>query len=284
MEAVVSTTTESALQITGRVVKRQLSYFFNYNDKFEEVKRYIEMLNNTRKRIQHQVNNAEMNPEEIEDDVQHCIKQLDEKIEKYEQFIQDEYHSKKRCSIGFFPRNMSLRYRLGRNATKMVEEIKVEELWNKRFDEVSYRVLPSINVSLTDISYESFASRTKTIDMFMQALEDSTVNMIGLYGVGGVGKTTLVKEVAKKAQEKKSFPVAVMANITRNPNIITIQGQIAEMLGMRLEEEIVRVDRIWKRLKKEKENILIILDDLWDRLDLNRLGIPNSDEDDGNQN
>ncbi|KOM37189.1 hypothetical protein LR48_Vigan03g057000 [Vigna angularis] len=285
MEAVVSTTTESALQIAGRAVKRQLSYFFNYNDKFEEVKRYTEMLDNTRKRIQHQVNNAEMNAEEIEDDVQHCLKQLDEKIEKYEKFIHDECHSKTRCSIGFFPRNLSLRYRLGRNATKMVEEMKVEELWNKMFDEVSYRVLPSINVSLTNISYESFASRTKTIDMFMQALEDSTVNMIGLYGVGGVGKTTLVKEVAKKAQEKKLFTVVVMANITRNPNIITIQGQIAEILGMRLEEEseIVRADRIRKRLKKEKENTLIILDDLWDRLDLNRLGIPNSDEDDGSQ-
>ncbi|BAT83721.1 hypothetical protein VIGAN_04091900 [Vigna angularis var. angularis] len=285
MEAVVSTTTESALQIAGRAVKRQLSYFFNYNDKFEEVKRYTEMLDNTRKRIQHQVNNAEMNAEEIEDDVQHCLKQLDEKIEKYEKFIHDECHSKTRCSIGFFPSNLSLRYRLGRNATKMVEEMKVEELWNKMFDEVSYRVLPSINVSLTNISYESFASRTKTIDMFMQALEDSTVNMIGLYGVGGVGKTTLVKEVAKKAQEKKLFTVVVMANITRNPNIITIQGQIAEILGMRLEEEseIVRADRIRKRLKKEKENTLIILDDLWDRLDLNRLGIPNSDEDDGSQ-
>ncbi|WVZ07080.1 hypothetical protein V8G54_020426 [Vigna mungo] len=285
MEAVVSTTTENALQIAGRVVKRQLSYFFNYNDKYEEVKRYVEMLDNTRKRIQHQVNNAEMNAEEIEDDVQHCLKQLDEKIEKYEQFIHDEYHSKTRCSIGFFPSNLSLRYRLGRNATKMVEEMKVEELWNKTFEEVSYRVLPSINVSLTNISYESFASRTKTIDMFMQALEDSTVNMIGLYGVGGVGKTTLVKEVAKKAQEKKLFTVVVMANITRNPNIIAIQGQIAEILGMRLEEEseIVRADRIRKRLKKEKENTLIILDDLWDRLDLNRLGIPNSDEDDGSQ-
>ncbi|XP_068488972.1 uncharacterized protein [Phaseolus vulgaris] len=285
MEVVVSTATENALQIAVRVVKRQLSYFFNYNDKFEEVKCHIEMLDNTRKRIQHQVDNAEMNAEEIEDDVQHCLKQLDEKIKKYELFIRDEQHSKTRCSIGFFPNNLSLRYRLGRNATKMAEEMKVEELWNKRFDEVSYRVLPSINAALTNISYESFASRTKTMDMFMQALEDSTVNMIGLYGVGGVGKTTLVKEVAKKAQEKKLFNVVVMANITRNPNITKIQGQIAEMLGMRLEEEseIVRADRIRKRLMKEKENTLIILDDLWEGLDLNRLGIPYSDEDDGSQ-
>ncbi|KAK7395380.1 hypothetical protein VNO78_15933 [Psophocarpus tetragonolobus] len=187
MEPVVSTTTESALQIGGGVIKRQVGYFFNYNDKLEEVKQYLEMLDNARQR---------------------------------------------------------LRYRLGRRATKVAEEIKVEELWNKRFDKVSHRSSPSINVALLNICYESFGSRNKTLEMIMKALEDSTVNMIGVYGVGGV-------------------------------------GQIAEMLGMRLEEEseIVRADRIRKRLKKERGNTLIILDDLWDGLDLNRLGIPCGDDD-----
>ena len=119
----------------------------------------------------------------------------------------------------------------------------------------------------------------------MKALEDSTVNIVGVYGAGGVGKTTLVKEVANKAREKKLFNMVVMANVTRIPDIERIQGQIAEMLGMRLEEEseIVRADRIRKRLMKEKESTLIILDDLWDGLNLNILGIPRSEDDDGSQ-
>ncbi|TKY65513.1 disease resistance protein [Spatholobus suberectus] len=285
MDAVVSATTESALQIGGGVVKRQVGYFYSYNDKLKEVKHYIEMLDNARKRIQIEVNDAKMNAEEIEDDVQHWLNQVDEKIKKYECFIHDERHVKTRCSIGFFPNNLQLRYRLGRNATKMVEEIKADELWNKRFDKVSYRVCPSMDVALSNTGYESFGSRNKTLEKIMKTLEDSTVNMIGVYGVGGVGKTTLVKEVAKKAQEKKLFNMVVMANITRNPNIKEIQGQIAEMLGMRLEEEseIVRADRIRKRLKKEKENTLIILDDLWNGLDMKRLGIPCSDDEDGSQ-
>ncbi|XP_020218566.2 uncharacterized protein LOC109801841 [Cajanus cajan] len=54
---------------------------------------------------------------------------------------------------------------------------------------------------------------------------------------------------------------------------------------MRLEEEseIVRADRIRKRLNKEKEKTLIILDDLWSGLDMKRLGIPFSDDEDGSQ-
>ncbi|RDY12806.1 putative disease resistance protein, partial [Mucuna pruriens] len=243
------------------------------------------MLDDARKRVQNEVIVAEMNAEEIEDDVKNWLKQVDEKIKEYKSFLCDGCHKKTRCSIGFFPNNLQLRYRLGRKAMKTVEEIKADGLWNKKFDKVSYKVGPSMDVVLSNTGYESFASRNKTMEMIMQALEDSTVSMIGVYGVGGVGKTTLVKEVAKIAKEKKLFNTVVMANITRNPDIKKVQGHIAEMLGMRLEEEseIVRADRIQKRLKKEKENTLIILDDLWDGLDLNRLGIPLSEDDDNQQ-
>ncbi|KAL5166960.1 putative disease resistance protein [Glycine soja] len=286
MDPITSATAQSALQIAVHVVKRQLGYIFNYKDKFKEVEQYIERMDDNRKRVQNKVDDAEKNGEEIEDDVQHWLKQVDEKIKKYECFINDERHAQTRCSIRvIFPNNLWLRYRLGRNATKMVEEIKADGHSNKEFDKVSYRLGPSFDAALLNTGYVSFGSRNETMEKIMKALEDSTVNIVGVYGAGGVGKTTLVKEVADKAREKKLFNMVVMANVTRIPDIERIQGQIAEMLGMRLEEEseIVRADRIRKRLMKEKENTLIILDDLWDGLNLNILGIPRSEDDDGSQ-
>nr|AEB06129.1 Rpp4 candidate R7 [Glycine max] len=286
MDPITSATAQSALQIAEHVVKRQLGYIFNYKDKFKEVEQYIERLDDTRKRVQNEVNDAEKNGEEINDEVQHWLKQVDEKIKKYECFINDERHAQTRCSIRLiFPNNLSLRYRLGRKATKMVEEIKADGHSNKKFDKVSYRLGPSSDAALLNTGYVSFGSRNETMEKIMKALEDSTVNIVGVYGAGGVGKTTLVKEVANKAREKKLFNMVVMANVTRIPDTEKIQGQIAEMLGMRLEEEseIVRADRIRKRLMKEKESTLIILDDLWDGLNLNILGIPRSEDDDGSQ-
>ncbi|KAL2570214.1 hypothetical protein AAZV13_18G173600 [Glycine max] len=286
MDPITSATAQSALQIAEHVVKRQVGYIFNYKDKFKEVEQYIERLDDTRKRVQNEVNDAEKNGEEINDEVQHWLKQVDEKIKKYECFIDDERHAQTRCSIRLiFPNNLSLRYRLGRKATKIVEEIKADGHSNKKFDKVSYRLGPSSDAALLNTGYVSFGSRNETMEKIMKALEDSTVNIVGVYGAGGVGKTTLVKEVANKAREKKLFNMVVMANVTRIPDIEKIQGQIAEMLGMRLEEEseIVRADRIRKRLMNEKENTLIILDDLWDGLNLNILGIPRSEDDDGSQ-
>ncbi|XP_028213987.1 uncharacterized protein LOC114396284 [Glycine soja] len=286
MDPITSVAAQSALEIAKQVVNRQVGYIFHYKDKLKEVEQYIERLNDTRKRVQNEVNSAEKNGEEIEDDVQHWLKKVDEKIKKYECFINDERHAQTRCSIRLiFPNNLWLRYRLGRNATKMIEEIKADGHSNKRFDKVSYRLGPSFDAALSNTGYVSFGSRNEIMKKIMKALEDSTVNIVGVYGAGGVGKTTLVKEVANKAREKKLFNMVVMANVTRIPDIQKIQEQIAEMLGMRLEEEseIVRADRIRKRLKKEKENTLIILDDLWDGLNLNILGIPRSEDDNGSQ-
>ncbi|KAL5166949.1 putative disease resistance protein [Glycine soja] len=286
MDPITSAAAQSAMQNAEAMVKRQLGYIFNYKDKFKEVEECIEMLDDNRKKVQNEVNDAKKNGEEIEDGVQHWLKQVDEKIKKYESFINDERHAQTRCSFRvIFPNNLWLRYRLGRNATKMVEEIKADGHPNKRFDKVSYRLGPSSDAALLNTGYESFGSRNETIEKIMKALEDSTVNIVGVYGAGGMGKTTLVKEVANKSREKKLFNMVVMANVTRIPDIEKIQGQIAEMLGMRLEEEseIVRADRIRKRLMNEKENTLIILDDLWDGLNLNILGIPRSEDDDGSQ-
>ncbi|XP_027925695.1 uncharacterized protein LOC114183052 isoform X2 [Vigna unguiculata] len=289
MDAVVSTTTEGGLKIVGHVVKRQLGYFFSYKDKFKELEFYIEKLEHNKERLQHRVDNALRNAEEIENDIQHCLKEMDEKIKEYKSYINDKCHEKTICSISFFPNNFRSRYQLGRKATKMVDEIIRDELWKtSKIENVSYRESPSTNVVFSNTGYESFASRTRTMEMIMKALEDSTVDMIGVYGPGGVGKTTLVLEIAKKTREKKLFKTVVMANVTRNPDTKKIQGQIADVLGMRLEEEseIARADHIRKRLKNEKENVLIILDDLWDGLDLNKLGIPCNDDnlDDVSQN
>ncbi|XP_022635611.1 uncharacterized protein LOC106758545 isoform X2 [Vigna radiata var. radiata] len=280
MDPIVSTATESALNITASLVKRQVGYFFNYKDKFKELESYIEKLEHNKERLQHQVDSALRSAEEIEKDVQRCLTLMDDKIKEYKSYINDECHAKTICSIGFFPNNFRLRYQLGRKATKMVEEIIGNELWKTSFDNVSYQEFPSIDATFSNNGYESFGSRTKTMEMIMKALQDSTVGMIGVYGPGGVGKTTLVKEIANKAREKNLFETVIIANITGNPDFKIIQEQIAGMLGMKLEEEseIARVDRIRKRLKNEKENTLIILDDLWGGVDFNKLGIPCNDD------
>ncbi|XP_034886741.1 probable disease resistance protein At4g27220 [Populus alba] len=71
----------------------------------------------------------------------------------------------------------------------------------------------------------------------MNALKAADVKIVGVYGMGGEGKTTLVKEVSKQAIEDKLFDKMVIASVTRNPDTMKIQGRIADQLGLTFNEE-----------------------------------------------
>ncbi|GAY33111.1 hypothetical protein CUMW_274640 [Citrus unshiu] len=127
--------------------------------------------------------------------------------------------------------------------------------------------------------FEAFDSRKKVFQDVMEALRDDKLNIIGVYGMGGVGKTTLVKQVAKQVLEDKLFDKVVMAEVTQTPDHHKIQNKLAFDLGMEFglnENEFQRAERLHERLKKEKQ-LLIILDNIWTKLELDKIGIPTGD-------
>ncbi|KAG5255212.1 disease resistance protein [Salix suchowensis] len=128
--------------------------------------------------------------------------------------------------------------------------------------------LPSKEFTPSESSKEAF-------EKTMKALKDDNVNMIGLYGMGGVGKTTLVKEVGRRAKETQLFDEVLLATVSQNPNVMDIQDRMAESLGLHFDEETTegRANRLWKRLETERK-LLVILDDVWQDVDLEEIGIP----------
>lgn len=108
----------------------------------------------------------------------------------------------------------------------------------------------------------------------LRALDNEEISITGVYGMARVGKTTIMKEVAKQVKRVKKFSEVVMVTISQSGDLIKIQKEIANRLGLKLEEDSisVRALRLAARLKLEKK-ILIILDDVWERLELSQVGI-----------
>ncbi|MCI12929.1 CC-NBS-LRR resistance protein, partial [Trifolium medium] len=97
--------------------------------------------------------------------------------------------------------------------------------------------------------------------------------------MGGIGKTTLVKEVGKELKESGQFAHVIYTTVSFTPDIKKIQDDIAGPLGLKFWEytESYRAKKLWSRLTNG-EKILLILDDVRDQeplLDFDAIGIPN---------
>nr|XP_011465964.1 PREDICTED: uncharacterized protein LOC101311209 isoform X2 [Fragaria vesca subsp. vesca] len=119
-----------------------------------------------------------------------------------------------------------------------------------------------------------FESRISVIRDVMDALTDDESNPIVICGMGGIGKTTLVKEIGAKAGEVQLFDEIAVAEFTQEPDLFKIQGQIAKALGLQLTGEDNRAAKLRERLSQGNKNVLLILDNVWTQLDLWEIGIP----------
>ncbi|KAL2964909.1 hypothetical protein AAZX31_16G029800 [Glycine max] len=277
MDAVSSALIEPVTNSVLDLVKKHVDYI-RYRQNVGELYECVEQLELDKERVDHQCNRAVKNGHKIEVKAREWSRKVGEFKTEVENYKNDEGHRKAGLTNCLFP---YFRYRLGRLAKKKAVEGKKLIDGCPKPDEIAFRGNVTFNDAiLSNTDLMEFDSRKSIMEDIMEKLEDPTVKMIGVHGPGGVGKSTLIKAIAGSAQVKKLFNVVAFSEITANPNVKKIQEDIAYVLGLTLEGEgeNVRADSLRRRLKQEKENTLIILDDLWDRLDLNKLGIPLDDD------
>ncbi|XP_061364302.1 uncharacterized protein LOC133307764 [Gastrolobium bilobum] len=261
------------MSVVGRVgafayapIIEQAGYLIFYDGNFKKLEDHIK------------VEEERRNGKEIETDVQKWQEKVNEVIEEANKLQEDPHRANVGCSGWLFP-NLLLRHQLSIKATNMAKEV-VEVQGKAKFDRVAYLPpLDGVGSSSGTSGSEKLETRESIKEDIMQALKDPKVHNIGVYGLGGMGKTHMVMEVAHIAKQDKLFDEVVMANVSKTPDLKTIQGEIADLLGLRFDEETVagRASRLRQRIKAEK-TILLVLDDIWTKLDLKKVGIPSKDE------
>ncbi|XP_022718918.1 uncharacterized protein LOC111277046 isoform X2 [Durio zibethinus] len=279
--SIVGSLATKAAEYTVDPIARQVSYLFKHESKFQNLKNQLQKLKDAREIVQHSVDEANRNAEQIFPCVNRWLTTVNEKIsdQAATQLKEDEEKAKKRCFAELCP-NFKSRYQLSKKMEKEVNTIA--QLLNQKDEfngRVSDRPAPKEIATRPVKDYKAFESRSGVLNGLMEALEDDNFNIIGVHGMGGVGKTTLVKEVARQAKEKQLLDEVVLVAVTQTPNTVNIQNEIAEKLGLKFDETSVdvRATRLRDRLKNANK-VLVILDDIWVPLNLEELGIPSRDE------
>ncbi|KAI5670299.1 hypothetical protein M9H77_10663 [Catharanthus roseus] len=225
--------------------------------------------------VQGQVDAAQRNVEFIRPAVEAWLTEVDKTKSDSDEIFEQVRTIGTSCFRGWCLHTRS-RYSLSRRAKKLYE-VALDLQGSGKFDRVADPIPITCLPTISSGDFKNFESRNLVMKEIMEALQDDEICMIGICGMGGTGKTMLVKEISQKAKDEHMFDEVALAVVSQNLNVREIQNQLADRLGLSFPEETisVRAERLHARLMMNaSKNILVILDDVWNAIELGEIGIP----------
>ncbi|XP_058003842.1 probable disease resistance protein At5g63020 [Hevea brasiliensis] len=162
---------------------------------------------------------------------------------------------------------------VGRVAKKLEDVIALKAKGD--FKEVVERTLPE-QVVVRNVN-PTVGTET-TLDEAWSFITGDQVGIFGMYGMGGVGKTTLLTQINNRfATISNNFDVLIWAVVSKDLKLEKIQEQIWKKIGFlddKWETKSLRekADDIFHALSRKK--FVLLLDDIWQRVDLEEIGVP----------
>ena len=255
-------------------VRSKIKTTFNLHSNLAAVEQGMKSLTDRIKEVKGATEAAEKEGNKIKAEVVTWLQDV-ETLQPGVDAIQGQMVNNKEPSRCFL--NCRKRYRASREVEKTLEEIErlllVAEKFN--YDVVCPTRVPGEVEHIPGPSIQGQTTASKKLDEIWKALDEGA-KRIGIWGLGGVGKTTLVKTLNNELKDASTQPfgIVIWATVSKNVVIKNVQKQIAERLNLevKMEESVQRMaSRLYERLEKE-EKFLLILDDVWAKIDLDTLG------------
>ncbi|KAL4613911.1 hypothetical protein ACB092_07G016400 [Castanea dentata] len=270
--ALVATTSE----LLCSCVRSKINTTFNLHSNLAAVEKEMESLTVHIEVVKRETEAAEKEGKEIKAQVVIWLKDV-ETLQPRVNAIQGQMVNNNRPSRCFL--NCRKRYRASREVEETLKEIRRLLPVAASFDSgvVCLTRVPRAVECIPGPSIQGQTTASKKLDEIRKALDDG-FKRIGIWGLGGVGKTTLVKNLNNQLREAstQAFGIVIWATVSKNLVIKNVQKQIAERLYLEVKmDESVQgmASRLYERLEKE-EKFLLILDDVWAKIDLDTLGVP----------
>ncbi|KAF2594678.1 hypothetical protein F2Q70_00042694 [Brassica cretica] len=186
------------------------------------------------------------------------------------------------CLFGYFSEDCISSYEYGKEVSKKLEDVKELYSTGDFKDVAGKRRAAKVETKRIQTTVGLDSMIGKAWDSIMKP-ERRT---LGIYGMGGVGKTTLLATINNKFDEEvNEFDVVIWVVVSKDLQYKGIHDQILRRL---------RVDKEWENQTEEEkkkliENILgrkkfiLLLDDLWSAVDLNKIGVPSPTQENGSK-
>ena len=252
---------------------------------YRDVKKRVEDEQKLQKEIKHVVTGWIRSVESMEGEVNEMLTKGEEEI-------------KKKClgtcctCCTCCPRNCRASYELGKMVPKKINA--VSQLCSKanNFQEVAAPLptppaievvaAPSPTLPVIELPLDNTVGLDSLSEEVWRCLQDDKVRTIGLYGMGGVGKTTLLKRINNEFLETSfEFDIVIWVVVSKPASVEKIQEMVLRQCDApdnrwkgRSEDE--KAKEIYNILKTRK--FILLLDDIWEQLNLLKIGFPLNDQ------
>ncbi|XP_028753117.1 probable disease resistance protein At4g27220 [Neltuma alba] len=191
-------------------------------------------------------------------------------VRKANNFIQQETRPKKWFG---FCNDWFLQYSLAKKLERIMQEIPTIMEKAENFSQVAHAAGPP-GMEFYSQEFMHFKSRNLVYEQLREELKNDNIHRIGLQAMGGSGKTTMTKAIGKELENSKAFDKVVFIEVPNPVDEKKIQDEIAKKLELKLEDgkDLTHAEQIWIRITNAG-SVFIILDDVWEELKLENIGI-----------
>ncbi|KAJ4769605.1 Disease resistance protein RPS5 [Rhynchospora pubera] len=183
--------------------------------------------------------------------------------------IRNRYQQRSRC-LGGWSFNCWSNYWISKNAMRKLRE--VEKLHQKgNFEKVDTQLPPQIQD--LPVGLDVGSKEEAGLQEILRYIDDNQYNTIGIWGMGGVGKTRLLLRVHNHCNSSSAFDVVIFVTASRNCSVEKIQADLCQNYSFGRGTNVESQATIIRNYLSDC-NFIILLDDLWEQIDLQKVGIP----------
>ncbi|KAK4269414.1 hypothetical protein QN277_022574 [Acacia crassicarpa] len=260
--------------------KKEADYIYKLEENLESLKDKWKDLQSMKEDLKTRVDEAE-NTQGMQ--IAHEIKRWLEKVDNIQQqeMTDIEVQAKEiqdKCLSKCCPKNCKSSYKLGKKAAKMVNNVDNLAAEGKSYSE-NFIIAHKRPPKPIEMPLDEVVGLDLMFNKVWKSIEEENVGIIGLYGMGGVGKTTLLKKINNEVVKRGlGFDFVMWVVVSKEANLNSIMDNIRKLVGIgddfwiRNSNPDEKAAKIFGALKQKK--FVLLLDDIWDKLNLKLVGVP----------
>ncbi|XP_058072121.1 disease resistance protein At4g27190-like [Magnolia sinica] len=261
------------LKCLSEPLARKIGYMKNLKENFEKLSEEAQKLLDRREDIIREMQDARKRP------TSECKGWLSavEGIENQWKGIKEEYRKDEKCLGGWCP-HVSSRMDLGERVLKLMNRA-TGLMQNSEFKGGMLIDEPQTIIEMPASRIQAETSSHRTMQEILRCIRDVRIKVVGIWGMGGIGKTNVMKLLNNHQEIAETFEIVIWIEVSKEWTYKSLQNELAQRLFVTRDDSKLDntvTQELFQKLKVKK--FLLLLDDVWDCIEMEQVGVPICDE------